>query len=333
MQYRNLGKSGLKLSLLSYGSWVTFGNQLGQKEAADLIATAYENGVNFFDNAEIYADGKSEILMGKALRDLGFARDSYCVSSKAFWGGEKPTQLGLSRKHLHDACHAALKRLQVDYLDMFFCHRPDMDTPVEETVRAMTDLVRQGKVLYWGTSEWPAERIAQAYGVAKEMHLEPPTMEQPEYNLLHRDRVEREYLSLYRDYGLGTTIWSPLASGVLTGKYLSNSASGSRLELKDFGWLRSKKLESEDAKESLGKVESFVAFCREFDFSPAQVSIAWCALNPHVSTIILGASTREQLLQNLGAIDRLPSLSLEIRGKLDTIFSNRPKREIDWKAE
>ena len=218
MQYRRLGRSGLKLSSLSLGSWVTFSYQLDDSAAIRLLKVAYDAGVNFFDNAEVYAAGESELMMGRALKRLGWSRDTFCVSSKVYWGGGRPTQRGLSRKHVHDACHAALKRLQLDYLDLFFCHRPDLETPIEETVRAMHDLVAQGKVLYWGTSEWSAQQIQQAYGIARAHGLTPPTMEQPQYNMLHRDRVEREYRPLYDEIGLGTTIWSPLASGVLTGK-------------------------------------------------------------------------------------------------------------------
>ena len=228
MQYRNLGNSGLKVSELSFGSWVTFVNQLNEKNALECMAYAYDKGINFFDNAEAYASGESEVLMGKVLKKLKWDRDTFIVSSKVFWGGELPTQRGLSKKHIHDACNAALKRLQVDYLDLFFCHRPDPDTPISETVYAMNDLIHQGKILYWGTSEWTAEEISQAYEFAIENNLTPPTMEQPQYNLLDRQRFEVEYKPIFEKYNMGTTTWSPLASGALTGKYLEGVPDGSR---------------------------------------------------------------------------------------------------------
>ena len=211
MEYRRLGSSGLKVSALSFGSWVSFSFQLDDQAATECMTAAYDAGVNFFDNAEVYAGGESELMMGRVLRKAGWGRDTYCVSSKVYWGGQLPSQRGLNRKHVHDACHAALRRLQVDYLDLFFCHRPDLETPIEETVRAMDTLVRQGKVLYWGTSEWSAQQIQEAYVVARQHGLTPPTMEQPQYNMFERDRVEREYHRLYAEVGLGTTIWSPLA--------------------------------------------------------------------------------------------------------------------------
>jgi voltage-dependent potassium channel beta subunit len=238
MEYRRLGSSGLKISALSFGSWVTFHFQMGIEPALRCMEIAYDGGINFFDNAEVYADGESEIIMGQVLKKVGWGRDTYCVSSKVYWGGDLPTQRGLSRKHIHDACHAALNRLQVDYLDLFFCHRPDLETPIEETVRAMHDLIRQGKVLYWGTSEWSAGQIMQAYGIARQYNLTPPTMEQAQYNMLHRDKVEREFHRLYDEIGLGATIWSPLASGVLTGKYAGGIPKGSRITLPDYDWLK-----------------------------------------------------------------------------------------------
>jgi len=238
MQYRRLGKSGLQVSELSLGSWVTFGKQVDTGDAKTLMSAAYDAGVNFFDNAEGYESGASEVVMGKALKDLKWGRDSYIVSSKVFWGGQKPTQRGLSRKHVTDACHAALRRLQVDYLDLYFCHRPDVDTPIEETVRAMHDLIQQGKVLYWGTSEWSAQKITEAHAAAREWHLTPPTMEQPQYNLFERAKVEGDYLPLFDTFGLGTTIWSPLASGILTGKYNDGIPADSRVMLPGYEWLR-----------------------------------------------------------------------------------------------
>src|SRR5688572_16503728 len=241
MQYRRLGSSGLQLSALSFGAWLTFGSQIGRSTARELIAAAYDNGINFFDNAEVYAKGEAEKVMGDVIADLRLPRDGYCVSSKVFFGSAedpKPTQRGLSRKHVFEACHAALHRLRVDHLDLYFCHRPDPDTPIEETVWAMDALIRQGKVLYWGTSEWSATQIKEASRIARAHHLHAPTMEQPQYNLLHRSRVELEYAPLYSELGLGTTIWSPLASGLLTGKYNEGVAAESRLGQKDNAWLQ-----------------------------------------------------------------------------------------------
>ena len=234
MNYRRLGKSGLKVSELSYGSWVTFSLQLDQSKATQIMKEAYDKGVNFFDNAEVYANGQSEIIMGNAIKELGWSRDTFIVSSKVFWGGEKPTQRGLSHKHIIDACHAAMKRLQVDYLDLYFCHRPDPDTPIEETVRAMHTLVNQGKICYWGTSEWTAEQIIKAYEIAETLNLTPPTMEQPQYNLLERYKMEKDYLPVFDKYQLGTTIWSPLGSGILSGKYIDTNPSDTRTSLKGY---------------------------------------------------------------------------------------------------
>jgi len=324
MQYRRLGRSGLKLSALSYGSWVTFSFQLDVKAATECMKAAYDAGVNFFDNAEVYAQGDSERIMGRVLRESGWGRDTFCVSSKVFWGGDLPTQRGLSRKHIHDACHAALGRLQVDYLDLFFCHRPDLQTPIEETVRAMDDLIQQGKVLYWGTSEWGAQQIQEAYGLAREFGLTPPSMEQPQYHMLHRDRVEREYLPLYEGTGLGTTIWSPLASGVLTGKYANGVPEHSRMALAEYDWLREQVLESEDGRANLAKANEIVSLAGELAMSPAQLAIAWCLKNPHVSTVILGASNRAQLEENLGALERVPLLTDEVMQRIETILQNKP---------
>lgn len=325
MQYRRLGGSGLKLSALSFGSWVTFSFQLDVGAARRCMEEAYDAGINFFDNAEVYASGESETIMGEVLADSGWSRDSYCVSSKVFWGGKLPTQRGLSRKHVHDACHAALKRLRVDYLDLFFCHRPDYETPIEETVRAMDTLVRQGKVLYWGTSEWDARQIQEAYGIARRDGLTPPTMEQPQYNMLHRDRVEREYDPLYGEIGLGTTIWSPLASGILTGKYSDGIPAGSRMTLDDYSWLREQVLESDEGRQKLAKADEIVVLARELGVSAAQLAIAWCLHNPRVSTVILGASRVEQLRENLGAIEALDKLDDDTISRIESILGNKPK--------
>ena len=307
MQYRRLGSSGLQLSALSFGAWVTFGSQIARGEARNLVAAAWDNGVNFFDNAEVYAQGRAEQVMGDVIADLRLPRDGYCVSSKVFFGAvdaPNPLQRGLSRKHVHDACHAALKRLRVDYLDLFYCHRPDPDTPIGETVQAMDVLVRQGKVLYWGTSEWSAAQIAEAVAFARAHGLHAPSMEQPQYNLLHRQRVEQEYAPLYVDAGLGTTIWSPLASGLLTGKHNAGIAADSRLAQPSLGWLQAAVLgEGEAGAERLAKVRRFTALAAELGESPAQLAIAWCLRNRHVSSVILGASRVAQLEENLRALD------------------------------
>ena len=298
MEYRNLGKSGLKVSELSFGSWVTFVNQLGLKTATDCMSYAYEHGVNFFDNAEAYASGESEVLMGKILKKLNWTRDSYIVSSKAFWGGQLPTQKGLSKKHLHDACNAALKRLQVEYLDLYFCHRPDPETPIIETVYAMNDLIHQGKILYWGTSEWSAKEIRKAHNEAEKNNLRGPLMEQPQYNILHRDRFEKEYKPLYKKYGLGTTIWSPLASGLLTGKYDKGIPKKSRFTVKGYEWL-GESLDSVDLK----KIRNVQKIATSLGITPSQLSILWCLKNKNVSTVILGASNLKQLKENLDSIN------------------------------
>ena len=305
MQYRRLGSSGLQLSALSFGAWVTFGGQIGRGEARNLIAAAYDNGINFFDNAEVYAKGEAERVMGDVIADLRLPRDGYCVSSKVFFGAVEnpaPTQRGLSRKHVFEACHAALQRLRVDHLDLYFCHRPDPDTPIEETVWAMDALIRQGKVLYWGTSEWSAAQIKEAAKIARTHHLHAPSMEQPQYNLLHRTRVELEYAPLYSELGLGTTIWSPLASGLLTGKYNEGVAEDTRLGQKDNAWLQEKLL-GEEGQRRLDRVRGFTALATELGEKPSQLAIAWCLRNPHVSTVMLGASRTGQLLENLGALE------------------------------
>ena len=304
MQYRRLGSSGLQLSALSFGAWATFGGQVARGEARNLIATAWDHGVNFFDNAETYANGVAEQVMGDVIADLRLPRDGVVVSSKVFFGAvdqPRPTQKGLSRKHVHDACHAALKRLRVDYLDLYYCHRPDPDTPVAETVAAMDVLIRQGKVLYWGTSEWSAVQIREAHEVARVQHLHAPTMEQPQYNLLHRERVEVEYASLYADFGMGTTIWSPLASGLLSGKYNDGVPADSRLASDDYAWLQRDVL-GDAASRRLPRARAFTALASELGVSAAPLAIAWCLRNPDVSSVILGASRVAQLLQNLDAM-------------------------------
>jgi len=320
MQYRRLGTSGLQLSALSFGAWVTFGKQVGRAQARDMLALAHERGVNYFDNAETYNNGVAEQVMGDVLADLRFPRDSYCVSSKVFFGAVDkplPTQRGLSRKHVMEACTQALQRLRVDYLDLYFCHRPDPDTPIAETAAAMDTLIRQGKVLYWGTSEWPAEAIHEAHRLARENHWYAPVMEQPQYNLLHRERVEEEYAPLYDAYGMGTTIWSPLASGLLSGKYNDGVPPDSRLAQADYTWLRESVLGKGD--ERLGKVRALQPIADELGCSLAQLSIAWCLLNPHVSTVMLGASRLGQLEQNLAALEVLPRLDAGVAQRIRSI--------------
>ena len=322
MEYRNLGASGLRLSQLSFGSWVTFNKQVDHKQAEAMFGTCFDAGINFFDNAEGYEAGQSEIVMGKALKSLARPRDSYCVSSKVFFGCHEaplPTQLGLSRKHVSEACHQALKRLQVDYLDLYFCHRADPDTPIGETVWAMHNLVTQGKILYWGTSEWTAEEITQAYEFARENHLTPPTMEQPQYNLLDRERFEVEYGPLYEKYGLGTTTWSPLASGALTGKYLDGIPADSRASLPGYEWLRKHMVESERGQERMQRVARLKTIADELGVSLSRLAIAWCLLNQNVSTVILGASRLQQLEDNLQATEVLALLTEEVQARLDEI--------------
>ncbi|MFL2697733.1 MAG: potassium channel beta subunit family protein [Gammaproteobacteria bacterium] len=322
MEYRRLGASGLKVSELSFGSWVTFNKQVDSKLAEEMFGICFDSGINFFDNAEGYEAGESEIVMGKALKSLNRPRDSYCVSSKVFFGstkGPSPTQIGLSRKHVTEACHQAMKRLQVDYLDLYFCHRADPDTPISETVWAMHNLVTQGKILYWGTSEWTAAEISEAYEFALDNNLTPPTMEQPQYNLLDRKRFEVEYEPIFKKYQMGTTIWSPLASGALTGKYLEGIPDGSRASLKGYEWLRKHMVESDRGQDRMQKVSRLVPIAEEIGTSLTKLSIAWCLLNKNVSTVILGASKAGQLKENLESLEVLPLLTDEIQKKLSSI--------------
>ncbi len=323
MEYKRLGKSGLQLSTFSLGSWITFGNQIQDFTSEDLMKTAYDNGINFFDNAELYANGQSEIVMGNVLKKMGWNRDTFVVSSKVFWGGKLPNQTGLSRKHVVEACHAALKRLQVDYLDLYYCHRPDRNTPIEETVFTMNDLIRQGKILYWGTSEWEASAIMEAYAVAKANHLIPPTMEQPQYNMFHRDRVELEYRKLYTEIGLGTTIWSPLASGYLTGKYNNGIPEGSRLAQEDLQKMRNF-YQGEEGQSRIKKVKELEKIAQELNTTTTLLALAWCAQNPNVSSVILGATKVQQLEENLKAIAIIPLLNAEILQKIEDVLQNKP---------
>ena len=323
MDYRRLGKSGLKVSEFSFGSWVTFGKQVDGNDAKSLMTIAYDAGINFFDNAEGYEAGNSELVMGQALHSLGWTRDSYIVSSKVFWGGEKPTQRGLSAKHVTEACHAALRRLQVDYLDLYFCHRPDIDTPIEETVRAMHNLIAQGKVLYWGTSEWSAQQITEAHAVARAAGLTPPTMEQPQYNLIERQKVEADYVPIYDTYGLGTTIWSPLASGILTGKYNAAIPNDSRMTLPGYEWLKDM-LASDAGQAKLAKTRSLNELADKAGLPLAHLALLWCLANPRVSTVILGASRASQLSDNLAALKSKAKLTPEVMAEIETIMANKP---------
>ena len=328
MEYRRLGKSGLRVSELSYGSWVTFSFQLDKVKAKKTMKHAYDAGINFFDNAEVYAAGESEKIMGDALKELNLGRDTYIVSSKVFFGGQAVTQRGLNTKHIRDGCDAALKRLKLDYLDLFFCHRPDFHTPVEETVRAMDVLIKQGKILYWGTSEWPADRIREAYLVAYKYGLTPPSMEQPQYNMFHRSKLEKEYLGLFDSEGMGTTIWSPLASGILTGKYNNGIPTGSRMSLPDYKFLRDN-LESKEGANNIKKVARLSKISDKLGISMAQLSIAWCLKNNNVSTVILGATNTKQLDENLSSIDHKELLDDEIMNEIDEILENKPTPEQD----
>ncbi len=324
MEYRYLGKSGLQLSILSFGSWVTFQKQIDDGIADELMGIAYDSGINFFDNAEVYALGESEKMMGRVLKKKNWDRTSYVISSKAFfgWRGKenKPNQTGLSRKHLVEACNEALQRLQTDYLDLYFCHRPDKNTPIEEVVWTMNTLIQQGKILYWGTSEWSAQEIMQAHMVAQHYHLMGPTMEQPEYNLFNRKKIEKEFLQIFKNTGLGTTIWSPLASGLLTGKYNNGIPQGSRLSIEGFEWLKDKVLQ----QERIDKVKNLQKIAEKLNVSLANLSIAWCIKNPNVTTAILWATKKDQLLENLKSLQVLPLLTEAVMADIDTIMQTKP---------
>ncbi len=323
MEYRFLGNSGLKVSALSLGAWVTYGGQVGEQIAFDCMTAAYEAGVNFFDNAEVYADGEAETMMGNVIKKTGWKRSDLVISTKIFWGGEGPNDSGLSRKHIIEGTDAALKRLQMDYVDLIFCHRPDPDTPIEETVRAMTHVINQGKAFYWGTSEWSAQQIMEAYAVARREHLIPPQMEQPQYHMFHRDRVEGEYARLYTEIGLGTTTWSPLASGLLTGKYNDGIPDGTRVSLEGYEWLR-KMFESEEAQKRLEKVRQMTSVAEELGCTMAQMALAWCLKNPNVSTVITGASRASQVVENMKALEVVEKLTPDVMEQLEEILENKP---------
>lgn len=328
MNYRRLGNSGLQVSELSLGSWLTFGKQISDDVAEALMKLAYDQGVNFFDNAEAYAGGQSEIVMGNILKKMGWQRSSFVVSSKVYFGADggtgklKPNQAGLSRKHVIEACHEAMQRLQVDYLDLYFCHRPDKNTPIEETVRAMNTLIEQGKILYWGTSEWSAQEITEAHLVARANNLIGPTMEQPQYNMFHRKRFEVEYNQLYQNFGMGTTIWSPLASGVLTPKYIDKIPEGTRLTMKGMEWLKEASL----TEERLDKIRQLDKVAKDLDTSLPKLAVAWCLKNQNVSTVILGASKVHQLEETLTSGDVVSKLTDDVMERMEEILDNKPQQ-------
>lgn len=315
MGYRRVGQAGVKVSELSFGSWVTYGRQVDVDAAVECMKAAYDAGVNFFDNAEVYSRGRAEEVMGAALKRLGLRRGSYLVSTKFYWGlHDKPNEVNtLNRKYLRHAIDGSLARFGLEYVDLAYCHRPDPETPISETVQAMHDMVASGKALYWGTSEWSAEEIREAHRVAEQRNLHRPIVEQPEYNLLHRRRVEVEYAPLYDEVGLGTTTWSPLASGLLTGKYQQGIPSDSRAALKGYSWLEAQVTEPE----RLAAVERLRPVADELGCTLAQLAIAWCLKNPRVSTVILGASRVSQLTENLRALDVAPKLTAELMARID----------------
>lgn len=328
MNYRKLGKWGLQVSELSLGSWLTFGKQIGNNIAKELMIAAYDNGINFFDNAEIYSRGQSEVVMGEILKETKWQRDSYVVSTKLYFGdgGKLPNQTGLSRKHLMEGINASLRRLQMEYVDLLFCHRPDPLTPIEETVFAMNDIVRSGKAFYWGTSEWSAAEIIEAHAIARRYNLLPPVMEQPQYNMLHRQRFEAEYAPLYApEYGMGTTIWSPLGSGLLTGKYNDGiPEEGTRLTMEGLEWLRERTIGPE-AESNIQKTRALTAFAQELGTSITLLALAWCLKNPNVSTVITGGSKVEHLLSNLKAVEVVALITPEVEAKIEEILQNKPQ--------
>ncbi len=332
MNYRFLGKSGLKVSALSFGAWVTFGDQVDEKIAYDSMMAARDAGVNFFDNAEGYASGAAETMMGNVIKKAGWNRSDLVLSTKIFFGGNGPNNQGLSFKHVVEGTNAALKRLQTDYVDLIFCHRPDLYTPIEETVWAMNQVIRQGKAFYWGTSEWSAGQIREAYHIARREHLIPPLMEQPQYNMLHREKVEKEFSLLYDEVGLGTTIWSPLASGLLTGKYNNGIPKDSRLNMKNYEWLRKQLLETEEGKQNLEKVKKLAPLTEELGVTMPNLAMAWCLKNPNVSTVITGASKPEQVKQNMKAGDVVEKLTPDVMERIEKILDNKPEADQDWRV-
>lgn len=330
MEYRHLGSSGLQISALSLGAWVTYGGQVGEQIALDCMKAAYEAGVNFFDNAEGYAHGNAETVMGNVIKKMGWKRSDLVISTKIFWGGDGPNETGLSRKHILEGANASLARLQMDYVDLIFCHRPDIYTPIEETVRAMNFLIDQGKAFYWGTSQWSAAQIMEAYGIARREHLIPPQVEQSEYHMFSRERVEKEYAHLYKEIGLGTTIWSPLASGLLTGKYNKGIPPGTRVTLPGYEWLR-EEFEKESARKNIEKVRQLMPIAAELGCTMAQLALAWCLKNPNVSTVITGASKPEQVIENMKALDVAAKLTEPVIARIETILGNKPEPESNYR--
>lgn len=332
MEYRYLGSSGLQVSAISLGGWITFSHQMDEDQAYAIMKTAFEAGVNFFDNSESYGYGKSEVVMGNVIKKAGWQRSEFVVSTKVFWGGTGINQIGLSRKHIIEGAEAALSRYQLDYVDLIFCHRPDVHTPMEETVRAMTYLVNNGKALYWGTSEWNAAQIMEAYSVARREHLIPPQMEQPEYNMFRRESVEREYAQLYDEIGLGTTVWSPLAGGLLTGKYNEGIPVGSRSTVEEYSWLR-ERFESEQALGNIRKVVQLAPIAEELGCTLAQLALGWCLKNPNVSTAIIGASQPEQIVENSESLKFVDKLSDDIMARIEEILDNKPEPQPDFRVD
>lgn len=328
MEYRYLGRSGLEVSALSFGAWVTFGAQVDEDTAYECMRAAHEAGVNFFDNAEAYASGRAEIVMGNVLKRVGWKRSDLVISTKIFWGGDGPNKNGLSRKHILEGARASLARLQLEYVDLILCHRPDIHTPIEETVRAMNFLIERGLAFYWGTSEWSAVQIMEAYMIARREHLIPPLMEQSEYNMFNRERIEREYARLYQEIGLGTTIYSPLASGLLSGKYSQGIPQESRASLEGYDWLR-EEYESEEGQDRVRKVEQLRPIAEELGCSLAQLALAWCLKNPNVSTVITGASRPEQVTENMQALDTVERLTPAVLERIETVLDNEPEPEED----
>ena len=330
MDYRYLGRSGLQVSALSLGGWVTWGQQIDDDLTYDCMVAAYDAGVNFFDTAEVYADGKSEIAMGNAIKRAGWKRSDLVLSTKIFWGGKGVNDKGLSRKHILEGLAASLARLRLDYVDLVFCHRPDFHTPIEETVRAMTHVINQGQAFYWGTSEWSAQELMEAYTVARQEHLIAPLMEQPQYNMLERERVEKTYARLYAVMGLGTTIWSPLASGLLTGKYNDGLPAGTRASLPGYEWLRAN-FEKDETKRNIEKVKQLAPIATELGCTLAQMALAWCLCSPHVSTVITGASRASQVTENMQAIDVLPKLTGAVLARIEAVLQNQPQPAEDFR--
>lgn len=325
MEYRHLGRTGIRVSELSFGSWVTFKNQVDVKAAVEIMSAAYDAGVNFFDNAEVYASGKSEEVMGAALKQLKWRRSSYLVTTKFFWGlndgiNERNT---LNRKRLIEGINGSLERFKLDYVDVIYCHRPDRTTPIEETVWAMHNIIEWGKAMYWGTSEWSAAEIVEAIAIAEKHHLHKPVTEQPQYNLFERGRMSGDYVRFYQDYGYGSTIWSPLASGLLTGKYNNGIPKNSRGALKGYEWLH----DSLKNKEKLAKVAALGKIAEELDCTTAQLALAWCLKNPNVSTVITGATSVKQLKENMKAAEVAPKITPEVLERIDKAFG--VKQEVD----